>query len=94
MLLILSQIQGLNGTLIANQYVRADPSQLADTKRTLITLDNGGNWELVTSPDRYQNGTTVNCNPPECSLHLHMSTTEYARLGVFSLVSKLYQCDF
>ena len=88
------QIQGVNGTLIANQYVRASPIQPADTKRTLVTLDNGGNWELVTPPDRYRNGTTVNCHPPECSLHLHMSTTEYARLGVFSLVSKLCQFDF
>ncbi len=77
----------MNGTLIANQYVRAGPSQPPDTKRTLITLDNGGNWELVTPPDRYQDGSVVNCDPPACSLHLHMSTSEFARLGVFSLVS-------
>ena len=82
-----SQIRGVNGTLIANQYVRADATQPADTKRTLITLDNGGNWELVVPPDRYSDGTTVNCDPPQCSLHLHMDSTSYARLGVYSRVS-------
>ena len=41
------QIEGVNGTLIANQYVRDSPSQTNAPKRTLITLDNGGYWELV-----------------------------------------------
>ena len=43
----LTQINGVNGTLIANQYVRDDPSQQDAPARTLITLDNGGFWELV-----------------------------------------------
>ena len=32
-------------------------------------------------------GNTTNCEPPDCSLHLHMDTTEYARLGVYSTES-------
>ena len=83
---LLTQIDGVNGTLVANQFVRPDATQPGDTKRTLITLDNGGNWELVIAPDRYKNGTEVNCNPPQCSLHFHMSTSDYARLGVYSQV--------
>ena len=43
------QIEGLNGTMIANQYVRDSPDDSTDLKRTLLTLDNGGNWELVRS---------------------------------------------
>ena len=43
------QIDGVNGTLIANQYVREDPSVTNSPMRTLITLDNGGFWELVSS---------------------------------------------
>lgn len=41
------QINGVNGTLIANQYVRDDPSEQNAPIRTLISLDNGGFWQLV-----------------------------------------------
>ena len=41
------QLEGVNGTMIANQYVRDDPSDTNAPIRTIITLDNGGNWELV-----------------------------------------------
>lgn len=78
----LSQIEGVNGTLVANQYVRNDPSEAADTSRTLITLDNGGNWELVRPPSG-----SVECSPPHCSLHFQMDSSAYARLGVYSQVS-------
>lgn len=74
------QIEGVNGTLVANQYVRTDPSAAAGGMRTLISLDNGGNWELVHSP------SSDNCIPPQCSLHFHMTTSAYARTGVYSQV--------
>ena len=38
-------------------------------------------------PDIDVNGDPVNCEPPLCSLHFHMDTSEYARLGVFSTAS-------
>ena len=41
------QIQGLNGTLIANQYTREEVFLPRFGKRTLISLDNGGVWEPV-----------------------------------------------
>ena len=81
------QIDGVNGTMIANTYVRASPSVRNAPLRTVISFNNGGRWGLVTPPSHYKNSTQVNCQPPLCSLHFHMDTTEYARLGVYSLAS-------
>ena len=81
----ISQLNGINGTWIANTYVRASPNVRNAPKRTVISFNNGGSWELVTPPDYYKNGTPVNCQPPLCSLHFHMDTTSYSRLGVYSL---------
>ncbi|CAI7997761.1 Sortilin-related receptor (Fragment) [Geodia barretti] len=80
-------IEGVNGTLVANQYVRDSPSQTNAPKRTLITLDNGGYWELLIPPDVDVDGRALNCRPPVCSLHLHMDSSAYARLGVYSTPS-------
>jgi hypothetical protein len=86
-ILDLELIEGVNGTLIANQYVRDSPSQTNAPKRTLITLDNGGYWELLIPPDVDVDGRSLNCRPPACSLHLHMDSSAYARLGVYSTPS-------
>ncbi|CAI8046683.1 VPS10 domain-containing receptor SorCS1, partial [Geodia barretti] len=83
----LELIEGLNGTLVANQYTREDTSDLASSIRTVISLDNGGFWEGLLPPDEDVNGDTINCEPPNCSLHLHMDSTNYARLGVYSTES-------
>ena len=80
----LERIEGINGTLIANQFVRLDASETNPPVRTLISLDNGGNWELVRPPPEFDSEP---CEPPRCSLHLHMGTSEYARLGVYSQAS-------
>ena len=82
-----AQIDGINGTMIANTYVRASPSVRNAPLRTVISTNNGGRWDLITPPSHYKNSTQVNCQPPSCSLHFHMGTTEYARLGVYSLAS-------
>ena len=76
----LQLIEGVNGTMIANQYVREDPSESNPPLRTLITLDNGGTWELLRAPTDPANP----CEPPLCSLHFHMDSSEYWRLGVYS----------
>ena len=36
-------------------------------------------------PDEDINGDTIDCEPPNCSLHLHMDST--SRLGVYSTES-------
>ena len=74
------QIDGINGTMVANQNAGRN------TAHTLISLDNGGQWSYVTPPEFYLNGSLVLCEPPACSLHFHMDTSEYARLGVYSQV--------
>lgn len=80
----LEVIEGVNGTLIANQYSRLDTSEVNAPMRTLISLDNGAEWELIRAPLEDVAGLPVLCEPPLCSLHFHMSSSEYARLGVYS----------
>ena len=70
--------------MIANQYVRSNPSQTNSPIRTLITFNNGGRWRLVEPPDVDVNGNAVSCEPPSCSLHFHMDTSDYFRLGVYA----------
>ena len=41
----------------------------------------------VAPPDEDVNGIAINCEPPDCSLHFHMDTSDYARLGVYSTAS-------
>ena len=43
-------MDGVNGTLIANQYTREEVDHPASSIRTVISLDNGGFWEGVSSP--------------------------------------------
>ncbi len=80
----LEVIEGVNGTLIANQYVRVDASKQGSPMRTLISLDNGAEWELVRPPAEGVGGSPLLCEPPLCSLHFHMDTSEFARVGVYS----------
>ena len=41
----------------------------------------------VHPPERNVSNNLVVCEPPACSLHFHMSSSDYARLGVFSTES-------
>ncbi|CAI8011488.1 VPS10 domain-containing receptor SorCS3 [Geodia barretti] len=83
----LELIQGVNGTLIANQYAREDAASRASTRRTVISYDNGAFWSGILPPDEDLNGVPINCEPPNCTLHLQMDTSYYARLGVYSTES-------
>ena len=79
------QIDGINGTIIANRNERVNETTMV--VRSVVTLDNGGEWSYVTPPTVDLNGAPVLCEPPACSLHFHMDSSEYARLGVYSQVS-------
>jgi hypothetical protein len=85
----LELINGLNGTLIANQYARDYPSPFRRSfaKRTLISSDNGAFWSGILPPDEDVDGNFIICEPPNCTLHLQMDTSFYARLGVYSTES-------
>ena len=81
------QVDSMNATYIANQNI-------GSSIRTLISFDNGGNWQLLRPP------ALTSCQPvsvtivwllcphsplqPSCSLHLHMSSSQYWRTGVYS----------
>ena len=80
----LLQIHGINGTMIANRNERVNATN--KLVRTVVTLDNGGEWNYVTPPKVDMNGAPLLCEPPSCSLHFHMASSEYARLGVYSQV--------
>ena len=73
--------------MIANKYVRVN--RTTTMTRTVITLNNGAVWNYVTPPEVDMSGAPVLCEPPSCSLHFHMGTSEYARLGVYSQVGQV-----
>ena len=79
------QIDGINGTMIANRNERVNTT--TTLVRTVVTLDNGGEWNYLTAPQFDLSGNIVLCEPPSCSLHFQMASSEYARLGVYSQVS-------
>ena len=63
--------------------------------RTVVTLDNGGEWSYISPPEIDLGGTPILCEPPSCSLHFHMASSQYARLGVYSQVNCfLFDCFF
>ena len=78
------QINGINGTMIANRYEQVNAT--ARLTRTVVTLDNGGEWSYISPPQTDLSGAPILCEPPSCSLHFHMDTSAYARLGVYSQV--------
>ena len=70
--------------MIANRNVRVNST--TTVMRTVVTLDNGGVWDYISPPQTDPTGVPILCEPPDCSLHFHMDTSEYARLGVYSQV--------
>lgn len=78
------QINGINGTMIANRKEPADGT--GKVVRTVVTLDNGGEWNYISPPETDLSGAPILCEPPSCSLHFHMASSEYARLGIYSQV--------
>eukprot|EP00731_Ephydatia_muelleri_P019736 Em0012g561a len=77
-------IYGVNGTFVANQYVRSAPSEARSVIRTVITFNNGGQWSPIKAPSVDCLGQTISCSFPGCSLHLFMDTSYYNTLGVYS----------
>ena len=70
--------------MIANRKEPGDGA--AKVVRTMVTLDNGGEWNYVSPPETDLSGAPILCEPPSCSLHFHMASSEYARLGIYSQV--------
>ena len=70
--------------MIANRYERVNAT--SRVVRTVVTLDNGGEWSYISPPETDLSDTPILCEPPGCSLHFHMDSSAYARLGVYSQV--------
>ena len=79
-----TQVNGINGTMIANRYEKVNAT--SSLVRTVVTLDNGGEWSYISPPETDLIGVPILCEPPGCSLHFHMDTSAFARLGVYSQV--------
>ena len=79
-----TQVNGINGTMIANRNERVNAT--SSVIRTVVTLDNGGEWSYISPPETDLTGAPILCEPPGCSLHFHMDTSAFARLGVYSQV--------
>ena len=79
------QIDGINGTMVANRYERVNAT--SSLIRTVVTLDNGGEWRYISPPETDLTGAPILCEPPSCSLHFHMGSSAYARLGIYSQVN-------
>ena len=73
-----SQIESINGTMIA--YRNVPVNSTTTVMRMVVTLDNGGIWSYISPPESDLSGAPILCEPPGCSLHFHMDTSEYARL--------------
>ena len=79
-----TQVNGINGTMIANRHEKVNAT--STLTRTVMTLDNGGEWSYISPPETDLSGVPILCEPPGCSLHFHMDTSAFARLGVYSQV--------
>ena len=95
----LLQIDGINGTMIANRNERVNGT--TKLVRTVVTLDNGGEWNYVTHPKVDMNGAPL-CEPPSCFLHFHIwhpvnmpdwvSTPRYCLYTGIYLLSTIIVC--
>ncbi|KAG6840198.1 vacuolar protein sorting/targeting protein PEP1 [Blastosporella zonata] len=84
------RMYGVDGIGLANVVAnakdvegRGSPKQV----KTVITFDDGSNWQPIRAPSRDSEGHSFNCNPAdtdECSLHLHSITTPHNFGRVFS----------
>jgi len=75
------QIDGMNGTLIANQFVS---TSFVRQNRTMITFDNGARWQAIDAPTLDVDNNPINCNMVSV-IHLvdsHMCKYKYIYMSV------------
>ncbi|GLB41498.1 putative functions as a sorting receptor in the Golgi compartment required for the intracellular sorting and delivery of soluble vacuolar proteins, like carboxypeptidase Y (CPY) and proteinase A [Lyophyllum shimeji] len=84
------RLYGVDGIGLANVVANAKDveGRGADKQlRTLITFDDGSNWQPIRPPAKDADGRKIHCNPAdtdECSLHLHSITTPHNFGRIFS----------
>ncbi|XP_063064698.1 VPS10 domain-containing receptor SorCS3-like [Engraulis encrasicolus] len=68
-LIDLYEVEGIKGMLIANR-------KLENQVKTFITYNKGRDWRLLQAPNTDQEGNSIHCVLPFCSLHLQLQMSE------------------
>ncbi|KAK1346079.1 hypothetical protein QTO34_008548 [Cnephaeus nilssonii] len=59
------EVHGVKGVFLANQKANGKVT-------TLITYNQGRDWDRLRPPREDMNGKPTHCQPPDCHLHLHL----------------------
>ncbi|XP_029186888.2 sortilin-related receptor-like [Acropora millepora] len=78
----LHKVDGLRGVYIASQLTVGTIGRRHILSK--ITFDKGGVWQSIAAPKRDNNGRPLNCNLPNCSLHLSQKFGSYYRYTRFT----------
>ncbi|XP_032397319.1 VPS10 domain-containing receptor SorCS1 [Etheostoma spectabile] len=65
----LYEVAGIKGVFLSNKVVE-------NQVKTYITYNKGRDWRLLQAPTTDLQGNKVYCEPPYCSLHLHLHVSE------------------
>eukprot|EP01096_Ripella_sp_DP13-Kostka_P017803 TRINITY_DN929_c0_g1_i1.p1 TRINITY_DN929_c0_g1~~TRINITY_DN929_c0_g1_i1.p1 ORF type:complete len:783 (+),score=372.96 TRINITY_DN929_c0_g1_i1:94-2349(+) len=76
------KVHGLDGIYIANHYQEYEPftpaNQINNYLRSVVSFDKGGIWTVLPAP------TNVNCNEPDCSLHIFGNVDQYTYSSLYT----------
>ncbi|KAF5379399.1 hypothetical protein D9615_006570 [Tricholomella constricta] len=84
------RLYGVDGVGLANVVANAKDVEGRGAEKqlkTLITFDDGSNWQPIRAPSKNSEGRQIHCNPAdadECSLHFHSITTPHNFGRIFS----------
>lgn len=78
----LHKVDGLRGVYIASQLTVGTIGRRHILSK--ITFDKGGVWQSIAAPKTDNNGRPLNCNLPNCSLHLSQKFGSYYRYTRFT----------
>ncbi|KAG5353581.1 vacuolar protein sorting/targeting protein PEP1 [Termitomyces sp. Mn162] len=81
------RIYGVDGIGLANVVSNAKDVEAHGTikqLKTVITFDDGSNWQPIHSPNKDSNDRPFNCDSKSCSLHLHSITNPHNFGRIFS----------
>lgn len=77
------KMQGIDGVILANQVMNADDlvggaRDVAKKVRTMISWDDGGQWQPLTPPSKFD------CTGKDCTLNLHSRTDIHGPGAIFT----------
>ncbi|KAK9765550.1 vacuolar protein sorting/targeting protein PEP1 [Basidiobolus ranarum] len=86
------KMQGIKGTILANEVVNADALggqyNIKKKIRTVISMDDGSSWHPLQAPKVDSSNNPIDCpNSEECYLNLHSRTDIISSDAIFSVSS-------